>query len=166
MDVTLQMHGKPMRYVLLDDTLTINERVVDLSTVARVRLATLAEMAMCELTLRDGTTGMVATDTRATHATYGALVRALHANLAARPDVVYVRGAWLLVGVMAGIGVLAIVAATALWQHWISVPPMFAGKAMLIMLAGVIWIVVGPLLVWRSRPRSYDPRAVPNDLVA
>ena len=36
---------------------------------------------------------------------------------------------------------------------------MMASKAFVVMVAGAVWLVVGPLLVWRSRPRPYDPRA-------
>lgn len=165
MDTTLELHGRSIRYVLDDEKLLSNERVIELAAIARVRLATLAEMSMCELTLRDGTTRMIANDARDKRASYGALIRELHAKLATREGVEYVRGAWLLVGVMAGIGALVVAFAAALWLGWITPPAMLAGKAMALMIAGGVWLVVGPLLVWRSRPRSYDPRAVPADLL-
>lgn len=165
MDTTLELHGRPIRYVLHDDKLSMNERVIELAMIARVRLATLAEMAMCELTLRDGTTAMIANDARDKRTSYGALMRELHARLATREGVEYVRGAWLFVGLMGGIGVLVVVLATALWQGWITPPGMLAGRAKGLMLLGVVWLVFGPLLVWRSRPRRYDPRAVPADLL-
>ncbi len=165
LDTTLSIHGKSIRYVLHDDKLTIDTRIIALADIARVRLATLAEIQMCELGLRDGTTATITNDTKDKRASYGTLIRELHARLAPLPGITYVRGAWLLVGLMAAIGVLAIVFALALYLGWFTPPPMFAGKAMLIMILGVVWVFVGPLLVWRSRPRSYDARDLPKDLV-
>jgi len=166
MDVWLSSHGHKTRYVLGDARLSINERVIELSTIARVRLVVLAEMQACELTLRDGKTAMVVNDTKEHSASYGELVRALHGRLAPLPGVEFVRGSWLLVGVLAAIGVVVIAFAVVLQQGWFSVPPMFAGKATLIMILGFAWIVLGPLLVWKSRPRGYDPRSPPAELLA
>lgn len=165
MDTTLALHGQSIRCALDDEKLSINERVIELSAIAKVRLATLAEMSICELTLRDGTMVSLANDARDKQAGYGALIRALHARLASREGVEYVRGAWLLVGVMVAIGALTVGFAAALWQGWITPPAVLAGKATLLMILGAVWLVLGPLVVWRSRPHSYDPRAVPADLV-
>jgi hypothetical protein len=164
-DTTLELAGRSMRCVLHEDELRVGERVIDLAAIARVRLATLAEMSMCELVLRDGTTAVIANDARAKRASYGALIRELHGKLATRDGVEYVCGAWLLVGVMAGIGVLVVMFSAALWQGWITPPAILARRALLLMILGVAWLVLGPLLVWRSRPRGYDPHAVPADLV-
>jgi hypothetical protein len=149
--------GRESSYRLDGDHLVVSgdkgERRIDLASVKAVRLAGIAEMIACELELAGGAKDTIVTDDRTTRAAYGRVVHAVHARLADRPGVSFVRGSWLLVGVLAAIGVVAVLAAFVIREGWIDVPPALRGKATLIMMSGAAWIVVGPLLVWRSRPR-------------
>ena len=164
-DVWLSRAGQTVRYVLGDDRLSINERVIELTSIARVRLFQLGDMQGCELLDRDGKPATIVNDALDKRDSYAELVRSLHGRLADVPGIVFTRGAWLLVGVNIAIGVLVLGFALALQQRWLTPPAALEGKAMIVMVLGVVWLIVGPLLVRRSRPRSYDPRAVPDDLL-
>src|SRR5687768_17495733 len=164
LDVWLSRAGQTVRYVLGDDRLSINERVIELASIVRVRLFQLGDMQGCELLDKAGKPASIVNDARDKREGYAELVRTLHARLADVPGIVFTRGAWLLVGINIAIGVLVLVVALALAQRRLTPPAALEGKALLVMQLAVVWLSVGAPLVRSPRPRSYYPRAVPNCL--
>jgi hypothetical protein len=136
---------------------------IALADVSRVTCAGLGAMRVCELQLRDGSRQAMSTEQPT--AEFKHFIEALHVKLAERDGIVFTRGSWMVVGVLAAIGVLVIALGALLYAGVVVPPPIFRGKAMLIMIFGLAWCFVGPVLVWRSRPRPYDPRA-PLDVLA
>ncbi|MCA9675684.1 MAG: hypothetical protein KC464_11655 [Myxococcales bacterium] len=164
--VQTQVHGQPIVYQLDDTEVVLGKRRLALADVARVRLARFAEMWACELELRDGTRGTVISADAASRAPWARLVERLHARLIELGGpVTYVRGSWTVVAITAAIGVLVVGLAAILHAGWLTPPAFLAGKTRAMMVLGAISVVAGPLLTKRSRPRPYDPRDLPPDLV-
>lgn len=164
----LTSFGVARGYVLDGDALVMSgkeSRTLALADIERVRLANLGEMMCCELTVRGGPPHTITTDVAGERARYAGFVRELHARLAERTGVEFIRGAWSLVVLMAVIGVVVLACGLAVHQGWIGVSPGLRGKASAIMILAVIWLVAGPFLVWGSRPRPYDPKDPPAALL-
>jgi hypothetical protein len=162
--------GRQASYRLEPGELVIDsasgERRVPFTTIARVHLAKLGAMTSCELRLTDGTTRMIANEDAAARADCEALVLELHRQLAEGPTpVAFVRGSWALVGLLTSIGALVAGLGVALTQGWITVGPALQSKAAALQWLGLTWVVLGPLIVIRSIPRRYDPRAPPRELL-
>ena len=156
----------PARASLIDDPPRLDPRTYDLRRVREVRLGIVGSWLSCDLYLEGGDQVVIMFDERGSRAAYGRLMEALHARLATYPGVRYQRGSWTQVGFMALLGVLGIAVGLALYQGWLDVGARFAGKATLLMLGGAGWVVAGPLFVWGSRPRGYDPRDLPRGYVS
>lgn len=170
MEETLCHLERKLAYRLDDDILERTdapgaEGAILLSAIRRVRLAKLGKMSICELTFADGKSHCLTHDEDATRAAYQRLVRTLHAKLVERGDIEFVRGSWLIVATLAGIGLVVVLFGLTIHQRWLPIPAMLHGKALAVMILGGAWVVVGPLVVWRSRPRHYDPRELPRDLL-
>ena len=88
-------------------------------------------------------------DASASHAAYAEIVAALHAHLTMIPDVKFIRGTWLYVGLLVGIGALLVGSGLAL-------------HTFKIVALGVAWLAIGPLLAWQTRRRRYDPSQLPR----
>jgi hypothetical protein len=132
-----------------------------LTDITRVSVSALGSLRMCELCMRDGAKPVLSTGTPTLE--FKSFVEALHQRIAALDTpVAFVRGSWLIMGTLAVIGVLAIALGALLYFDIITPPAMFRGKGMIL---GAAWILLGPALLWRSRPRPYDPRA-PLDVLA
>jgi hypothetical protein len=138
-------------------------KIIPIADIARVNCVAFANIRGCELQLRDG--GKQLMSVEPPNGEFRAFIEALHVHLADRGGISFVKGSWLVVVTLASIGVLGIVGGALIYTGVIVPPPMFAGKAVAIMIAGVLWALLGPALVWRSRPRAYDPRA-PLDVLA
>lgn len=153
--------GVAERFRLTDDTLEITRgagpcRSYSLSSVTRVQLASLGEMRVCELGMTDGS--KTAISAAKPTAAFGSFVALLHGKLVAQSrPVVYVRGSWLLVGLLAAIGVLAMLLALSVHLGWLDMLGLTPGQALRIMFGGLLWTLIGPAIVWGSRPRAYDP---------
>lgn len=163
-------HGLQATYRMVPPFLVIvspaGERRIELGSVVRVRLAALGNLTMCELHLRDGATRVIANENPAARDAYARLVTRLHAELAASgAEIKFVRGSWTLVGLLSAVGIATCGVGYAVGAGWLAVSDALRSKALLIELLGLAWVVVGPLLVWRSVPRRYDPRNLPKDLV-
>lgn len=143
-----------------------SETRLDLATISRVRLANLGDMRMCDLQWPGGKSHCLSNDDRKMDGAYAGIVAQLHEVLASRgPAVEFVRGSWFIGGLVAAIGAVTCGLGLAVHLGWIALPDGLQGKANLLMMLCVAWLVVGPFVIWRGRPRAYDPRALPRDLV-
>lgn len=138
-------------------------KTIPITDVKSVMCVAFANMRVCELRLRDGVKQALSVDKPSPE--FKRFIEALHVKLADAGGVTFQRGSWLAIVTLALIGTLMIVFGALLYTKAIVVSPMLNGKALVIMLAGVASALFGPLLVWRTRPRPYDPRA-PLDVLA
>jgi hypothetical protein len=159
--------GGKERYFFDDAKIEIDRgkgvKTIPIADIERVNCIRFAEIRGCELQLRDGTKQLMSVDVPSTE--FKPFIEALHVKLAEHGGIEFVRGSWLVVGVLAAIGVMAIIAGWLIYTGVLVPPEGLRAKAFMIMIAGAIWVVLGPALVWRSRPRPYDPRA-PLDVLA
>ena len=147
--------GRERRYALdgsdlvVVDGTTGTERRVGLGTIHGVRLARIGNLEICALMLERGREEVIATDERGSRADLSALVRALHAALASR-SVPFVRGSWLIAGVLAASCAASFAAGLSLYLGVIEAPA-FATRGIVV---AVVSALLGPLGVWTSRPRA------------
>jgi hypothetical protein len=149
-ELSSSIYGKPIQYSLDDATLGIasekSTRTIRLGEVRGARLAQIGTLRMCELTLVDGSKASIIGESPAP--ALQPFVEAVHARLVELGQPVqYTRGSWFLVIIMIVVGVCVIAAAQLLR----------AGAPLTIL--GFVWMIAGPIVAWRSRPRAYDPRA-------
>lgn len=161
--------GEPLgkaEYALGDSAITRRSKnaVTEMAyaDVAAVSLETFANIAGCTLLSRSGQKLAVLKNEKDDASAYKAFVAELHKRLAANgANTTFTRGSWLVAGAV--LGIVAFIAAVAFGLPLVmDVPEQFAGKLMIAKGMAVVGLIVGPLYAFASRPRSYDPNALPE----
>lgn len=142
-----------------DDAVAIESgaqaRRIPLSDIRSVRITRIGTLEVCELSLTGDSKQLLATDDRDSRAGYAALVRALHDRLAPR-GVPFVSGAWFLVVMVFAISVVCGVLAALVVTGTIDAPA-FERRAWVAM---ILCALMGPLALWKARPKPVDRAAL------
>ncbi|MCP4804615.1 MAG: hypothetical protein GY913_32630 [Proteobacteria bacterium] len=153
--------GEPVTYTLEGTTVTraaAEEQRADLGDLDRVQLASLGNMEVCELQFTGDLVVTVTSDEPADRAAMLTFLQHLHDAIPDTDRVEFVRGGWMLVGLVASIVVLCWIAALAVTLF--AMPDTVAAKAGAFQGLACLVTLAGPLAAWKMAPKRYDPTQV------